>query len=131
MTTLERTLAKTLTEVVIRLDLSRDDVIAPGGRDGGAPAGDRTPARPPEQDRRARAKLINQFAQEKPTPRAAGGLGNARNPGSPSRRALHIKTPLGASNGVFSRGSWTLRRRHWRNGRETPTQSYDVQKQAC
>ncbi|NUP42471.1 MAG: hypothetical protein HOY76_36930 [Streptomyces sp.] len=46
MTTLEHILAKTLTKIVIRLDLSEDDAIAEGPRCGVAGAGDRSPAGP-------------------------------------------------------------------------------------
>jgi hypothetical protein len=63
MTTLERTLAKALTEIVIRLDLSEDDAIAEASMQLLVPViallQDLS-----EQDRQILAELINQFAQE-------------------------------------------------------------------
>ncbi|MGP3918976.1 hypothetical protein [Nonomuraea sp. 10N515B] len=67
MTTLERTLAKALTEIVIRLDLSEDDAIVEASMQLLEPViallQDLS-----EQDRRALAELINQFAQEETDP---------------------------------------------------------------
>ncbi|MFI6790764.1 hypothetical protein ACIBG4_25890 [Nonomuraea sp. NPDC050383] len=62
MTTLERTLAKALTEIVIRLDLSEDDAIAEASMQL------LEPVIALLQDRRALAELINQFAQEEADP---------------------------------------------------------------
>jgi hypothetical protein len=67
MTALERTLAKALTEIVIRLDLSENDAIAEASMQVLEPViallQDLS-----EQDRRALAELINQFAQEEIDP---------------------------------------------------------------
>ncbi|MBB5782243.1 hypothetical protein [Nonomuraea jabiensis] len=67
MTTLERTLAKALTEIVIWLDLSEDDAIAEASMQLLEPViallQDLS-----EQDRRALAELIDQFAQEETDP---------------------------------------------------------------
>lgn len=67
MTTLESTLAKALTEIVIRLDLSADDAIAEGSMQLLEPViallQDLS-----EQDRQALAELINQCAQEETDP---------------------------------------------------------------
>ncbi|TDC05853.1 hypothetical protein E1267_18250 [Nonomuraea longispora] len=68
MTPLERTLAQSLTEVVIRLDLSDDDAITP--------AATMQVIEPvavllqdlSEQDRQALADLINQFSQQETDP---------------------------------------------------------------
>ncbi|MFI6743140.1 hypothetical protein ACIBI9_60520 [Nonomuraea sp. NPDC050451] len=68
MTPLERTLAKALNEVVIRLDLSDDDAITPEAT---------MEVMEPvavllqdlsEQDRQALADLINQFAHQETDP---------------------------------------------------------------
>ncbi|MEU7749876.1 hypothetical protein [Nonomuraea sp. NPDC049158] len=67
MTTLERTLAKALTEIVIRLDLSEDGAIAEASMQLLEPViallQDLS-----EQDRQILAELINQFAQEETDP---------------------------------------------------------------
>jgi hypothetical protein len=67
MTTLERTLAKTLTEIVIRLDLSEDEAIAEASMRLLEPVitllQDLS-----EQDRQALAELINQFSQQETDP---------------------------------------------------------------
>ncbi|MFG6195094.1 hypothetical protein [Nonomuraea sp. JJY05] len=67
MTTLERTLAKALMEIVIGLDLSEDDAIAEASMQLLEPVitllQDLS-----EQDRQALAGLINQFAQEETDP---------------------------------------------------------------
>ncbi|WP_327581906.1 hypothetical protein OHA25_38920 [Nonomuraea sp. NBC_00507] len=68
MTTLERTLAKALTEIVIRLDLSDDDAIAPGAAMQVLAPVIALLHELPEQDRRALAELINQCAQEETDP---------------------------------------------------------------
>jgi hypothetical protein len=67
MTTLEHTLAKALTEIVIRLDLSEDDAIAKASMQLLEPVIALLQDLP-EQDRQALAELINQFAQEETDP---------------------------------------------------------------
>ncbi|WP_431904836.1 hypothetical protein [Nonomuraea sp. bgisy101] len=68
MTTLERTLAKPLTEIVIWLDLSDDDVIRPEATMEVLEPVIALRQRLPGQDRQALANLISQFARRKPTP---------------------------------------------------------------
>ena len=67
MTTLERTLAKALTEIVIRLDLGDDHAVAEASMEVLetviALLQDLS-----EQDRQVLAELINQFAQEETDP---------------------------------------------------------------
>ncbi|RVX44875.1 hypothetical protein EDD27_7634 [Nonomuraea polychroma] len=67
MTTLERTLAKALTEIVIRLDLSEDDAIAEASMQllepMIAPLQDLS-----EQDRQVLAEPINQCAWKETDP---------------------------------------------------------------
>ncbi|MFI7701465.1 hypothetical protein [Nonomuraea sp. NPDC049480] len=67
MTPLERTLAKALTEIVIRLDISDDDAIAEGSMQLLEPVIALLQDLP-EQDRQALADLINQCAQEEAGP---------------------------------------------------------------
>ncbi|MDP4505305.1 hypothetical protein [Nonomuraea turcica] len=68
MTTLERTLAKALTEIVISLDLSDDDAITPEAAMEVLQPVIALLQDLPEQDRRALAELINQCAQEETDP---------------------------------------------------------------
>jgi hypothetical protein len=68
MTTLERILAKALTEIVIRLDLSDDDAIAPGAAMQVLAPVIALLHELPEKDRRALAELINECAQEETDP---------------------------------------------------------------
>ncbi|MFI7644332.1 hypothetical protein [Nonomuraea sp. NPDC049400] len=68
MTTLERTLAKALTEIVIRLDLSDDDAIASEATVEVLQPVINLLQDLPEQDRQALVELINQFAQEETDP---------------------------------------------------------------
>ncbi|TMR88827.1 hypothetical protein [Nonomuraea basaltis] len=68
MTTLERTLAKALTEIVIRLDLSADDAIAPEVAMEVLQPVIALLRDLPEPNREALAELINQFAQEETDP---------------------------------------------------------------
>ncbi|MGW0201901.1 hypothetical protein [Nonomuraea sp. NPDC003201] len=63
-TTLERTLAKALTEIVIRLDLSDDDVIRPQVTMEVLEPVIALLRRLPGQDRQALADLISQFAHQ-------------------------------------------------------------------
>ncbi|MER5422815.1 hypothetical protein [Streptosporangium roseum] len=66
--TLERTLAKALTEIVIRLDLSGDDATTPKATmEVLQPVVDLL-QNLPAQDRQALAELINQCAQEETDP---------------------------------------------------------------
>ncbi|RVX41075.1 hypothetical protein EDD27_3537 [Nonomuraea polychroma] len=67
MTTLERTLAKALTEIVIRLDLGEDDALAEVSMQLLEPVIALLQSLS-EQDRRALAELINQCAQEETDP---------------------------------------------------------------
>ncbi|WP_327590532.1 hypothetical protein OHA25_28600 [Nonomuraea sp. NBC_00507] len=68
MTTLERALAKALTEIVIGLDLSADDAIAPeAAMEVLQPVIDLLHDLP-KQNRQALAELINQCAQEETDP---------------------------------------------------------------
>ncbi|MFC4008417.1 hypothetical protein ACFOY2_14390 [Nonomuraea purpurea] len=68
MTTLERTLAKALTEIAIGLDLSEDDAIAPEATMKVLQPVITLRQDLPEQDRQALAELINQYAQEETDP---------------------------------------------------------------
>ncbi|TMR90886.1 hypothetical protein [Nonomuraea basaltis] len=68
MTPLERTLAKALTEVVIRLDLSDDDAITPAATMQVIEPVSLLLQDLSEQDRQALADLINQFAQQETDP---------------------------------------------------------------
>ncbi|MEV6039950.1 hypothetical protein AB0L65_53185 [Nonomuraea sp. NPDC052116] len=67
-TTLERTLAKALTEIVIRLDLSDDDVIRPEATMEVLEPVIALLQRLPGQDRQALADLISQFAHRETDP---------------------------------------------------------------
>jgi hypothetical protein len=68
MTTLERTLAQALTEIVIQLDLSDDDAITPAATmDVLKPVAVLLQALP-EQDRQALAEAIHQFSQQENDP---------------------------------------------------------------
>ncbi|MFC5831139.1 hypothetical protein [Nonomuraea insulae] len=67
MTTLERTLAKALTEIVIRLDLSDDDAIAESSMQLLEPVITLLQELS-AQDRQALADLINQFAHQETDP---------------------------------------------------------------
>ncbi|MEV1175835.1 hypothetical protein [Nonomuraea sp. NPDC049784] len=67
MTTLERTLAKALTEIVIRLDHSDDDSLTPEAAMEVLQPMIALLQDLPKQDRQALAELINQCAQEEPT----------------------------------------------------------------
>jgi hypothetical protein len=69
MTPLERTLARALTEVVIRLDLSDDDAITPAATMEVIEPVIALPQDLSEQDRQALADLINQFAQQETDPK--------------------------------------------------------------
>ncbi|MEV1176103.1 hypothetical protein [Nonomuraea sp. NPDC049784] len=68
MTPLERTLARALTEIVIRLDLSDDDAITPEATMEVLEPVIALLQDLPEQDRKALADLINQCAQEETDP---------------------------------------------------------------
>ena len=68
MTVLERTLAKALTEIVIQLDLSDDDVITPEATMEVLQPVIALLQDLPEQDRQALADLINQFAHQETDP---------------------------------------------------------------
>ncbi|MBF8193117.1 hypothetical protein ITP53_47110 [Nonomuraea sp. K274] len=68
MTPLERTLAKALTEVVIRLDLSDDDAITPEATMQVIEPVAVLLQDLSEQDRQALADLINQFAHQETDP---------------------------------------------------------------
>ncbi|MFI7708423.1 hypothetical protein [Nonomuraea sp. NPDC049480] len=68
MTVLERTLAKALTEVVIRLDLSDDDAITPEATMEVLEPVVALLQRLPGQDRLALADLISQFARQETDP---------------------------------------------------------------
>ncbi|MFG1710454.1 hypothetical protein ACFLIM_45535 [Nonomuraea sp. M3C6] len=68
MTTLERTLAKALTEIVITLDHSEDGAIAPEATMQLLEPVITLLQDLPEQDRQALADMINQFAQQETDP---------------------------------------------------------------
>ncbi|WP_431920840.1 hypothetical protein [Nonomuraea jabiensis] len=68
MTPLERTLARALTEVVIRLDLSDDDAITPEATMQVIDPVSLLLQDLSEQDRQALADLINQFSQQETDP---------------------------------------------------------------
>ncbi|TDD18038.1 hypothetical protein [Nonomuraea diastatica] len=68
MTTLERTLAKALTEIVIRLDLSDDDAITPAATMQVIEPVAVLLQELSEQDRQGLADLINQFAHQETNP---------------------------------------------------------------
>ncbi|MFD1541752.1 hypothetical protein [Nonomuraea guangzhouensis] len=68
MTPLEHTLAKALTEVVIRLDLSDDDAITPEATMQVIEPVAALLQDLPERDRQALAELINQFAHQETDP---------------------------------------------------------------
>ncbi|GAA3625697.1 hypothetical protein GCM10022419_134100 [Nonomuraea rosea] len=68
MTTLERTLAKALTEIVIWLDLSDDDAIRPEATMEVLEPVIALLQRLPGQDRQALADLISQFVHQETDP---------------------------------------------------------------
>jgi hypothetical protein len=68
MTPLERTLARALTEVVIRLDLSDDDAITPEATTEVIEPVAALLQELSEQDRQSLADLINQFAHQETDP---------------------------------------------------------------
>ncbi|MET8008223.1 hypothetical protein [Nonomuraea glycinis] len=68
MTPLERALAKALTEVVIRLDLSDDDAITPEATMEVLQPVIALLQDLPKQDRQALADLINKIAQQETDP---------------------------------------------------------------
>ncbi|NBF00084.1 hypothetical protein FE391_41980 [Nonomuraea sp. KC401] len=68
MTPLERTLARALTEVVIRLDHSDDDAITPEATMEVLEPVIALLQNLPAQDRQALADLINQFAHQETDP---------------------------------------------------------------